>query len=700
MTEHKTKSEMQPPSFLPQNIRPVSLWVRLLPMLIITASALLAYSNTFNASFHFDDTTSIIENGAIKNIRNLEILWRFAPLRFITYTTFALNYYFNGLDVTGYHLINVLIHISSALLVWRLALLLCSTPAIRDTGIYTSRHTFAWLSGLLFAVHPVQTQAVTYIVQRLASLATLFYIASVFLYLQSRLLQLRTGFTCRVMALYAAWGLVTAAGLFTKETIATLPLMLLILESTLMHRYFYINGKQLFAFCAFTALCLYGLIYYIKPDVASHGMHEIPGGYLEISRWQYLQTQLRVMGTYVRLALFPFNQNLDYSYPVVSNLFMHGAWAGLILIIALAACAAACYRRYRLISLGIIWWFVTLLTESSIVVLADVIFEHRLYLPMAGFCIIAAATPLYFLGGRYKRAGTACIIASCMMFGILTYARNTIWRDELTLWNDTVRKSPMKARPYYCRAREHMKARAFGPALEDCQSALRIDPKNAPALNNRGAVYSMLGKHKEAIEDYTKLLKLNPAFKTAYFNRGKSHFLLGQYAWALEDINTYLAHDQLDEEGYLYRAKIHIKLLAYDEARADLMQGLRINPSHQQLLYQSAALSYLREEYALAADYATRALAENPDYAEAYNVRGLASVKKGDYPRAIDDFDAAIKVRPEYAEAYNNRAFAFYRLGDPVKAHADLQKAEKLGAPINKGLLSRIQQALREKGIN
>ncbi len=298
-------------------------------MLIITASALLAYSNTFNASFHFDDTTSIIENGAIKNIRNLDILWRFAPLRFITYTTFALNYYFHGLDVTGYHLINLLIHISSALLVWRLALLLCSTPAIRETGIYASRHTFALLSGLLFAVHPVQTQAVTYIVQRLASLAALFYIASVFLYLRSRLLQMRTGFTCRVMALYAAWGLVTAAGLFTKETVATLPLMLVLLESTLMHRRLHINGKQLCAFFAFTALCLYGLMYYIKPDVASHGMHEMPGGYLEISRWQYLLTQLRVMGTYVRLALFPFNQNLDYAYPVVSDLFMHDAWQAL-----------------------------------------------------------------------------------------------------------------------------------------------------------------------------------------------------------------------------------------------------------------------------------------------------------------------------------------------------------------------------------
>jgi protein O-mannosyl-transferase len=701
MTEHTAKAEQHRPSSLLHRTPAISLRaMRVLTLLSITAAALLAYSNTFDASFHFDDATSIIENGAIKNIRNLDLLWRFAPLRFVTYITFALNYYFHGLDVTGYHIINLLIHISSALLMWGLALLLCETPAIRGTGIYAVRHIFAWLSGLMFAVHPAQTQAVTYIVQRLASLSALFYFASVFLYLRSRLLHMRTGFTGRVLMLYAAWAMVTAAGLFTKETIATLPLMLLILESTLMHRRFYINKKQLLAFFAFSALCLYGLMYYIRPDVASHGMQEIPGGYVAITRWQYLLTQLRVMGTYVRLALFPINQNLDYAYPLVSDIFMQNAWAGLLLIISLAFCAAACYRRYRLLSLGIIWFFVTLLPESSLLVLADVIFEHRLYLPMAGFCIAAGAAPLYFLNGGHRTAATACIIASCIIWGMLTYARNAVWRDELTLWNDTVQKSPMKARPYYCRAMAHMKERAFGPALKDCESALRIDPNNEPALNNRGAAYSMLGKHREAIEDYTKLLEMNPAFKTAYFNRGKSRFLLGQYAWALDDMNTYLAYDALDEEGYLYRAKIHIKLLAYDEARADLLQGLRINPAHQQLLYQSAALSYLREEYALAADYASRALAENSDYAEAYNVRGLASVKKGDYLRAVKDFDAAIKARPAYAEAYNNRAFAFYRLGNPAKAHADLLRAESLGAQINKGLLTRIQQALQEKGGN
>jgi tetratricopeptide (TPR) repeat protein len=700
MTGKNRKSEKRQAASRPGPVPAGSLLMRLLPALAITAAALLAYSNTWNASFHFDDTSSIIENGAIKNIRNLDLLWHFAPLRFLTYATFALNYYLHGLDVTGYHIANLLIHIASALLVRRLALLLCESPAIRETGIYAGRHTFAWLSGLMFALHPVQTQAVTYIVQRLASLAALFYIASVFLYLRSRLLHARTGFTGRVMALYTAWALVTIAAFFTKETTATLPLMLLLVESTLMHPRLYINGKLLLAFSAFAALCLYVLLYYIKPDIASHGMHEMPGGYLEISRWQYLLTQLRVMITYVRLALFPFNQNLDYDYPIVSDLFMHDAWAGLLLILSLAACAAACYRRYRLISLGIIWWFVSLVTESSIVVLADVIFEHRLYLPMAGFCFTAAAAPLYFLDGKGRTAATACIMAACMTYGMLTYARNAIWRDELTLWNDTVRKSPMKARPYYCRARVHMQARAFGPALADCQSALRIDPKNVPALNNRGAIYSMMGRHREAIEDYTKLLKMNPAFKTAYFNRGKSHLQLGQYAGALDDMNAYLAHDPLDEEGYLYRAKIHIKLLAYDEASADLLQGLRLNPSNQQLLHQSAALSYLREEYDLAEDYATRALAENPEYAEAYNVRGLAHIKKGDYPLAVRDLDAAVKVRPGYAEAYNNRAFAFYRLGDPAKAQADLLKAESLGAQINKELLSRIQQALREKGIN
>ena len=155
-----------------------------MPAVTIAVAVLLAYSNTFEASFHFDDMPSIIENGAIKNIKNINLIWHFSPLRFVTYLTFALNYYFHGLNVTGYHIVNILIHLMSSLLVWRLALLLCSTPAIKETPIHAGRHTFAWLCGLMFALHPVQTQAVTYIVQRLASLSALFYIASVFLYIQ------------------------------------------------------------------------------------------------------------------------------------------------------------------------------------------------------------------------------------------------------------------------------------------------------------------------------------------------------------------------------------------------------------------------------------------------------------------------------------------------------------------------------------
>jgi len=699
MTEQTENSKRQRFRSLRQCIAAGPWQMMAMPAVTIAVAVLLAYSNTFEASFHFDDMPSIIENGAIKNIKNINLIWHFSPLRFVTYLTFALNYYFHGLNVTGYHIVNILIHLLSSLLVWRLALLLCSTPAMKETAIHAGRHTFAWLCGLMFALHPVQTQAVTYIVQRLASLSALFYIASVFLYIQSRLLHMRTGLTAGTAARYALWGLVTVIGCFTKETMATLPLMLIMLESMLMHRGFHLSWKQIIAFFAYILLCLYGLIFYVTPDFISHSTQEVPGGYIEISTWQYLLTQLRVMITYVRLALLPFNQNLDYHYPVVSSIFMHHAWAGLILVMSLAGCAALCYRRYRLISLGIAWFFVSLLTESSLLVLGDVIFEHRLYLPMAGFCIIASAAPFYFLDGRYRKPATACIIACCMIFGVLAYARNNVWRTELSLWNDTVAKSPMKARPYYCRATVHMKARAFSLALEDCESALRIDPKNVPALNNRGAVNSIMGKHDAAIADYTTLLAINPAFKTAYFNRGKSHFLLGHYEEALKDMNAYTAYDPMNEEGHLYRARIHMKMLAYNEARADLMEGLRLNPDHRQLLYQSAVLSYLREEYNLAVDYASRVLAASPAYAEAYNIRGLSYAKKGDYRRGAEEFDAAIKARPDYAEAYNNRAFTLYSMGQVVKAHADLQKAESLGAQINKGLLSRIQESLQEKGV-
>ncbi|MDE1921676.1 MAG: tetratricopeptide repeat protein, partial [Candidatus Omnitrophica bacterium] len=186
-------------------------------IIIIACVGAIVYSNTFFSPFQFDDLVYIVNNHSIKNIHDLQAIWSFCPCRFVTFFSLALNYYFSGLQVLAYHLFNLAVHLTSAFLVWRLTFLTFLTPAMKEEKI--SRHAGAislW-AGLIFVAHPVQTEAVTYIWQRAASMAALFYLAALCFYAQSRLLSVSSGSPRRAGGNYLCALAMTVAAMFTKE---------------------------------------------------------------------------------------------------------------------------------------------------------------------------------------------------------------------------------------------------------------------------------------------------------------------------------------------------------------------------------------------------------------------------------------------------------------------------------------------------
>src|SRR3989338_4880934 len=152
----------------------------------VFALSFLIYSNTFHSSFHFDDMTEIAQNPYIQKLPQISVIWDRHKTRFVTYLTFAMNYSFGQLNVSGYHFVNILLHALCGFLVYYLAALLLKTPLARDSVLSRNWPLIAFFAGLIFISHPVQTQAVTYIVQRAASLATLFYVLSLIFYLKVR----------------------------------------------------------------------------------------------------------------------------------------------------------------------------------------------------------------------------------------------------------------------------------------------------------------------------------------------------------------------------------------------------------------------------------------------------------------------------------------------------------------------------------
>ena len=154
---------------------------------LICGLGALVYSNSFICSFHFDDIPSILDNAAIRNIQHLQSIWNIWPCRFVTFLSLALNYHFYQTNVFGYHLYNLAIHLIASLLLWWLVRLTLSTPALKDEPIASHTCLLSLFAGLIFVSHPIQTQAVTFIWQRAASMAALFYLASLCFYIKSRL---------------------------------------------------------------------------------------------------------------------------------------------------------------------------------------------------------------------------------------------------------------------------------------------------------------------------------------------------------------------------------------------------------------------------------------------------------------------------------------------------------------------------------
>ncbi len=280
-------------------------------------------------------------------------------------------------------------------------------------------------------------------------MATMFYLASLCFYIKSRNSPPPCG-EGKGGGIYYAFSLIFAIlAMFTKETAITLPLAIVLYE------YFFLKTEKNLNFKYLAPFLLTLLIIPVTMALTASGkalsfseMRHALEGSSKISSVHYLLTQFRVMITYVRLAFLPFNQHFDYDYPIYKNVFELPVLAGLIfLTAALFYCAKRLYLNHRLLSFSILWFFLTLLPESSIFPIDAVIFEHRLYLPMVGFSLFLASG-ISYLGG--KNATKTIVILSLIIacYSVLTYQRNKIWISEFTLWNDSFQKSPRKETAY------------------------------------------------------------------------------------------------------------------------------------------------------------------------------------------------------------------------------------------------------------
>src|SRR5574341_136502 len=499
--------------------------------LLIVLVCLLAYSNTFGVPFHFDDNLNIVDNPVVKSLHyfvdpdQAEGLKSQYALRsrYIGYLTFTLNYALHGLHVAGYHVVNLLIHILNAFLIYRLVLLTFQTPYF-SSGAHFPRERegviIALFSALLFASHPVQTQAVTYIVQRFASLATLFYLLSLVLYGKWRIALPQTGKPGLSALRYLISVLCAVLAMKTKEIAFTLPLMIALYEVLFFEGPARKRVLWLIPFFFTMLIIPLALFSADKPLGIMISDADKASSSATVSRWDYLFTQFRVIVTYLRIIVLPINQNLDYDYPVYHSLLQGEVAASLLVILSIFGWGVYLWYRsrwtpsaLRLGAFGIFWFFITLSVESSVIPIQDVIFEHRLYLPLFGFAVLATTA---------------------------TFAIANRWQDEIALWSDVVKKSPGKPRGYSSLGLAYANACQLDTALDLFDNAISLHKTLQKSRDeayrvvvNKGLVYFTKKDFDRAITEYNKAVLFAPELAPAYNNRGIVYYYQKQYGKAL-----------------------------------------------------------------------------------------------------------------------------------------------------------------------
>jgi protein O-mannosyl-transferase len=579
-------------------------------ILIILILGILIYSNTFNIPFAFDDITSISNNSIIKDVRHIIDQQNIYNNRLVGYLTFALNYEMHELNVAGYHIFNLLIHLLNALLVYWLMMLTFKTPYasfyLRNNVLRTS-DPYRWIplfTALLFVSHPIQTQAVTYIVQRFASLTTLFYLVSMVTYIKARcsdpLKKVRYAF-------FAASIISAVLAMRTKEIAFTLPVMVFLYEFIFFQAN--IKKRMLYLFLLLPLL-LTMLIIPVSMMLTKNGSAGVRGideltmmaGSVDVSRWDYLNTQFRVIVTYISLLFFPINQNLDYDYPIYRTFFTPPVFLSFFVLWGVFCSGIYLLYRsyksgqencfwYRLIAFGIFWFFVTLSVESSFIPIMDVIFEHRLYLPSVGFFIaIMSGIVFIYVGSANKAKVIAKVFIPLMILIVISlsmtaYARNMVWSDEVTLWEDVVKKSPDKIRPHYNLGTAYQEQGRLDEAVKEYQTAINLQPDLVEPHYNLGLVYRTQGRLDEAVSEYQTAVKLRPDHADAHNNLGVVYQKQGRLYDAIKEYRTAInlqpdhakAHNNLGtayyDQGHLDDAIKEYQIainLAYADARSNL----------------------------------------------------------------------------------------------------------------------------------
>lgn len=654
---------------------------------VIIAAVCLAWSNSLSAPFEFDDHESIVSNATIRSLRTLD--WLKPPAtggetvsgRPVLNLSFAINYSVGGLDVRGYRLANLFLHACSGLLLFGIVRQTMALLARREERPYEPVLIgFPLAVAALWVLHPLQTSAVTYVVQRAESLAGFFCLLTLYCFIRS----------VAARSFQKQWGmgavLACALGIATKETVVCAPLIVLLYDRA------FVGGALRLAWklrWRTHAALLSTWILAAILVLGNRGRGGSAGLGTTIESGTYFLTQCQAITRYLRLAFWPAGQVFDYGVPTVENV---SAVAGeLLLLIGIAAVVAWALRRNRVDGfLGACFFFALAPSSSFVPVATQTMAEHRMYLALAPLVILVCLAVRRLLKRGGKKWGVPLVAVAGVALATATFARNRVYLSGISLWQDTVEKCPGNARAHNNLGRALFVAGEQEGAIAQFRQAIALQPNHAFAHANLGVVLMARQQWEQATPHFLAALEADARYVTARVNLGYALTELGrkteaieQYRQALRDDDN--AHDArmnlgvlliaggesregeallrrvIEQAPQLAEAHYHLGLLleasgARGNAEAAFREAIRLKPQYAGAHLALGNILMARSNARDAETSYREAIRLAPQSADAHYALGNLLVKREQLELAINAYIEAIRLAPSHLQARNNLA--------------------------------------------
>jgi len=563
----------------------------------------LIYSNTFQSSWHFDDKPNIVSNPRV-HIRELTCKSIFNALyanpsndsqlsRPFAYLTFALNWYFNKDDVTGYHLVNIAIHIITAFFLYLSIINLFKTPNLRDKYKPGSEHFIAFLAAAMWAANPIQTQAVTYIVQRMALLAALFYVLGIYFYVRSRISKIARN---RVLFLLGCvLSFILALG--SKENAAMFPLALVLVEIVFFQDHSLQKTRRLLlgiVLASGVLVILIGILFFMKGDP----LFFLKGySYRPFSFTERLMTEPRIVIYYLSQIFYPTPLRLSIQHDVIISTGLLKPWTTLPAILAvflLVGTGLFLVKKRPLIAFAILFFFLNHVIESTIIPL-ELMYEHRNYLPSL-FLFLPVSVGIKRLIDYYreKKILIYFIIISfvtliLITFGIGTYTRNMAWATEKSLWEDAIKKAPQSTRPYYRLAVPYSDMGQLDKSIALLRKGFlskQQKPVQAKLLfyNNMGNIYRKKHEYEIAIKYLQEALNIEPNNRIARENIILVLIESKKWDLALKHLDILIKKRYFNYFHPYLKGYVLLRKHRIDEAISYFRYAMRLSPYNRDVL--------------------------------------------------------------------------------------------------------------------